>query len=347
MKALVKEKPAPGIALREVRDPRLLPGHVIVRVHSCGISGSEINRYQWTHAYDAGRPKDMTRLLPRIMGHEFSGVIDAVGEGVRNVAAGDRVVVQSVVGCGGCESCDAGLPNHCNRRITIGVHADGGFAELAAIPANNVYALPEDVSLDAAALLQPFAIATYAVEVAGLKPGDRIGLWGVGQIGMSIIQVAKLVGARVEFAVGRDAGRLSAAREIGVAQTVSANEADPSAALRRRFEKQKLDVIFEVSGNVLAINSALSILKKRGRVVLIGNLQEPFSGDLLQMVMDQISILSVRTYSLSAWRRALSLIGKVQTQRSALPVCQVPLADGVRAFERAASGEGRKFVLVP
>lgn len=343
----MKEKPGPGIALREVADPECLPGQVIVRVHGCGVSGSEINRYKWTNAYDAGRPKDMTRLLPRIMGHEFAGVIDAVGEGVNNVAAGERVVVQSVVGCGACESCDAGLPNHCSRRVTIGVHADGGFAERAAIPAGNVYALPQDVSLDMAVLLQPFAIATYALEVSGVKPGDRIGLWGVGQIGMSIIQAAQLIGVRVEFAVGRDAGRLEAARQIGAAYAVSVNEADAPDALLRRFAKQKLDAIFEVSGNVLAINSALSLLKKRGRLVLIGNLKEPFSGDLLQMIMDQVSILSVRTYSLSAWRRALSLIGKVQTQRSALPVCTVPLAEGVRAFERAAAGEGRKFVLIP
>ena len=80
MKALVKEKPEPGIVLKDVSDPALLPGHVIVRVHSCGISGSEIAKYRWTNAYDAGRPKDMTRLLPRIMGHEFSGTIAAIGK---------------------------------------------------------------------------------------------------------------------------------------------------------------------------------------------------------------------------------------------------------------------------
>jgi L-iditol 2-dehydrogenase len=256
-------------------------------------------------------------------------------------------VVQPIVGCGACESCDAGLPNHCNRRVTIGVHADGGFAERVSVPAGNVYALPEDVPLDTAALLQPFAIATYAVEIAGLKPDDRIGVWGVGQIGMSIIQIAMLTGVRVEFAVGRDAARLEAAREVGAAATFSANDGDPSAALLRRFGKDKVDVVFEVSGHTPAINSALSILKKRGRAVLIGNLNEPFTGDLLQMVMDQISMLSVRSYSLSAWRRALSLIGRTQGQRGALPVCQVPLADGARAFERAASGEGSKFVLVP
>lgn len=347
MKALVKEKPEPGIVLKDVSDPALLPGHVIVRVHSCGISGSEIAKYRWTNAYDAGRPKDMTRLLPRIMGHEFSGTIAAIGKGVERVSVGDRVVVQSVVGCGRCESCDLGLPNHCLDRITLGIQVDGAFAEFVAVPANNVYPVPDSVPLDAMALLQPFAIATYALEVAGIKPGDRIGIWGVGQIGVSIIQAAQLSGAAIEFAVGRDAGRLGAARALGVSTTVSVNETDAVKFLGERYGNDKVDVVFEVSSNVLAINSALPILKKRGKVVIIGNLKEPLHADLLQATMDQLSILTVRTYSLSAWSRAITLFEKVQKQQAALPIVKLPLLQGVQAFSRAAAGEGVKFVLQP
>ena len=112
MKALVKERPEPGIVYRDVPEPPLKPGQVIVHVRACGISGSEVSRYRWTSAYHAGRAKDMTRLLPRIMGHEFSGTIAALGPGVSGVSEGDPVVVQSVIGCGRCDSCDAGLPNH-------------------------------------------------------------------------------------------------------------------------------------------------------------------------------------------------------------------------------------------
>ncbi len=347
MKALVKEKPEPGIVFKDVPDPAVLPGQVVMRVKTCGIAGSEVARYRWTDAHHAGRPKDMTRLLPCIMGHEFSGTITAVGKGVVGIMEGDRVVVQSVVGCGRCESCDAGFPNHCNRRRSIGVHLDGGFAEFTAVPANNVYSVPDGVSLEAIALLQPFAIGAYAIEVAGIKPGDRIGVWGVGQVGVSIIHNAQLAGASVEFAVGRDPKRLNAVRSIGVANTVSANETDPGVFLSKMFGEHKVDAVFEASGNVLAINSALSILKKRGKVVAIGNLRELLHVDLLQAIMDQISILTIRTYSLSAWRRALALIGRVQGQQSVLPVISVPLADGVRAFERAADGEGVKFMLEP
>ncbi len=347
MKALVKEKPEPGIACRDVPDPQLQPGRVIVRVKACGISGSEISRYRWTSAYHAGRAKDMTRLLPRIMGHEFSGTIAAVGAGVTGVSEGDPVVVQSVIGCGGCASCDAGLPNHCSRRVTVGVHSDGGFAEYCAVPAANVYPAPPGVALGNVALLQPFAIAAYALEIGAIRPGDRIGVWGVGAIGISIIQQAIIGGAKVEFAVGRDRGRLDGARSLGVRNTVSATESAAPQRLLELFGKQKLDAIFEVSGHTPAINSALTLLKKRGKVILIGNLREPFQADLLQAIMDQLSILSVRTYSLSAWRRALALLPQVQGQPGALPVERVPLADGIRAFERAAAGAGVKFVLEP
>ena len=347
MKALVKERPEPGIVYRDVPEPPLKPGQVIVHVRACGISGSEVSRYRWTNAYHAGRAKDMTQLLPRIMGHEFSGTIAALGPGVSGISEGDPVVVQSVIGCGRCDSCDAGLPNHCGRRVTIGVHADGGFAEYCAVPAANVYPVPPGVSLENVALLQPFAIAAYALEVGSVRPGDRIGVWGVGAIGVSIIQQALIGGATVEFAVGRDPGRLEAARTLGVQHIISASAMDAPLRLLELFGKQKLDAIFEVSGHTPAINSALTLLKKRGRVVLIGNLREPFHADLLQAIMDQINILSVRTYSLSAWRRALALIPRVQGQRGAMPVERVPLAQGVRAFERAAAGEGVKFVLEP
>jgi len=347
MKALVKESPAPGIVYRDVPDLVPGPGQVVVRVRACGISGSEIARYRWTEAYHAGRAKDMTRLLPRIMGHEFSGTVAAAGPGVTSVAPGVPVVVQPVVGCGGCESCDAGLPNHCTRRITLGVHADGGFAECCLMPAGNVYAIPEGVTLESAALVQPFAIAAYALEIAALRPGDRIGVWGVGAIGVSIIQQALIGGLVVEFAVGRDPGRLAAAAALGVRHTVSARETDAPRRLDELYAGRKLDAIFEVSGHTPAVNSALGLLKRRGRVVLIGNLREPFQADLLQAIMDQLNLLSVRTYSLAAWRRALALLPRVQGQHGAVPVERVALADGVRAFERAAAGEGLKFVLEP
>ncbi len=320
---------------------------MVVRVKACGISGSEVSRYRWTHAYHAGRAKDMTKLLPRIMGHEFSGTIAAVGAGVSGISEGDPVVVQSVIGCGGCESCDAGLPNHCDRRITIGVHVDGAFAEYVAAPAANVYRVPVGVALENVALLQPFAIAAYSLEIGSVRPGDRIGVWGVGAIGVSIIQQAIIGGATVEFAVGRNRARLEAARSLGVRNTISVNEMEAPQRLLELFSKDKLDVIFEASGHTPAINSALTILKKRGRVVLIGNLREPFQADLLQAVMDQLNILSVRTYSLNSWRRALALIPRVQNQPDAFPVERVPLAQGVGAFERAAAGEGVKFVLEP
>lgn len=347
MKALVKEKPEPGISFRDVAMPHVPPGWVLVKVHACGISGSEINRYRWTDAYHAGRPKDMTAQLPRIMGHEFSGVVAALGSDVAGIAEGDEIVAQPVIGCGRCESCDAGLPNHCIRRITIGVHADGAFAEYVAVPAANVYAIPAAIPLASVALLQPFAIAAYALEMGGVRPAERIGVWGVGAIGVSIIQQALIYGVTVEFAVGRDPARLAAVRALGVRRTFSAHECDPEEELLETFGKQKLDAIFEASGHTPAINSALTILKRRGRIVLIGNPKQPFKGDLLQAVMDQLSILTVRTYSLSAWRRALALLPKVQGQSRALPVEKVPLAQGESAFARAAAGSGTKILLLP
>jgi threonine dehydrogenase-like Zn-dependent dehydrogenase len=266
---------------------------------------------------------------------------------VTNVSEGTPVVIQPVIGCRACDSCDLGYPNHCDRRITLGVHADGGFAEYVAVPAANLYPLPPDVSLRDIALLQPFAIAAYALDTGLVRAGDRIGVWGVGAIGVSIIQQALFAGARVEFAVGRDKSRLQAVEALGVRHTLSAIDSDPALRLSDRFDHDRLDVVFEASGHTPAINSALAVLKKRGRVVLIGNLKDPFQGDLLPAIMNQQSILTVRTYSLAAWRRAMDLFGEVRGRGDALPVEYAALRDGVEAFERAAANPGRKIVLVP
>ena len=289
----------------------------------------------------------MTRHLPRVMGHEFAGVVAAVGEGTSAVREGDRVVVQSVIGCGACKWCDEGLANLCVTRRTFGIDVDGGFAELAAVPARNVYRLPDGVSFEAGALLQPFAIATYAVERAQVRPGERIGVWGAGQIGLSIIQLAQQAGARVEVAVGRSSVRLDAASALGAAHVVSALDGDPGAALAERFAHEKLDVVFEASGSVRGATSALGVLGKRGRLVLIGNLAAPFHADLLPAIFKEISIVSVHTYSLGAWRRALANVGRIEAQRADLPLVVLPLAQGEQAFERAAGGEGAKFLLQP
>lgn len=347
MQALVKETPTPGIVLREVPLPEPRAGWAIVKVVACGISGSEINRFRWTDAYNAGRAKDMTRLLPRIMGHELSGVVSSAARDVTNLAEGTPVVVQPVIGCGACESCDLGYPNHCDRRITLGVHADGGFAEYIAVPAANLYPLPPDVSLREIALLQPFAIAAYALEIGQVRAGDRIGVWGVGAIGVSIIQQALFAGARVEFAVGRNKSRLQAVKALGVNHTFSALDDDPILSLSDRFANDRIDVVFEASGHTAAINSALALLKKRGRVVLIGNLKDPFHGDLLSAIMNQQSLLTVRTYSLGAWRRSMGMFAEVRPRGDAIPVEYAALSDGVEAFERAAANPGKKIVLIP
>ena len=318
-----------------------------MQVAACGMSGSEINRFRWTDAYHAGRPKDMTRLLPRVMGHELSGVVFARGSYVTNVSEGMPVVVQPVIGCRTCEFCDLGYINHCDHRITIGVHADGGFAEYVAIPAANLYPVPSGVSLKEIALLQPFAIANYALEIGQIQAGHRIGVWGVGAIGVSIVQQALMAGASVEFAVGRDPSRLQAVKELGVRHTIWPAEGDPAQRLLDEFSDNKLDVIFEASGHTPAINSALDLLKKRGSVVLIGNLKDPFEGDLLGAIMKQQNILTVRTYSLGAWRRALNLFVKARHGRDAIPIEYTDLTNGISAFERAVTNPGTKFVFVP
>ena len=121
MRALVKTRAGPGLDLLQVPDPVPGPDEVVIRVEAAGVCGSDVARFVWTRNYDAGAAKAMTDDLPRIMGHEFAGVVDALGPDVTGVRVGDRVGVMNILGCGRCAACHRGMPNVCVERRTIGV----------------------------------------------------------------------------------------------------------------------------------------------------------------------------------------------------------------------------------
>lgn len=350
MRALVKVRPARGLELLEVPDPVAGPGEVLLRVGAAGVCGSDVARYVWTRNYEAGGAKAMTADLPRIIGHEFAGTVEALGPGVDRAAPalGDRVVVQNILGCWRCEECQRGMPNLCVDRRTLGVHRDGGYAELCVVPARNCTPMADSMSMHLGAALQPFAVGTHAVAQAELRPGDRIVVWGLGAIGLAVIHAARLRGASVVLGFDRNPIRLEEAEALGIPTmdtTGLDDAASLGAALVDRLGRRSLDAAFEAAGVAAAISAVQPILRKRRPIVLIGNLKDHFSGDLMHHIMDEQRLVGSRSYSMASWAIAARTIEASGFDRTLGD--EVVLDEAIERFEAATRGEGRPFTIMP
>lgn len=344
MRALVKSKPGRGLDLVDVPDPVPRPGEVLIRVGASGVCGSDVARYVWSRNYEAGAAKDMTRDLPRILGHEISGLVVELGPKVSTINEGDRVAVQNILGCWRCGSCRRGMPNVCDTRRTIGVHRDGGYAELCAVPEANCTRIADSVSLHLAASMQPFAVATNAVALADLAPGDRILVWGLGPIGLATIAAARLRGAEVALGIDISPIRIEEAEAFGV-PTLDVREGDPAAAVRAALGPRSIDAAFEAAGAPAAVEATFPVLRKSSPLVLIGNLKDRVDVDLMPLIMDQQVLIGSRSYSLEMWDVAVRTIGR--SGYEATLGDEVSLGEAIERFDMAAAGDGRAFTILP
>ncbi|WP_162605454.1 zinc-dependent alcohol dehydrogenase [Jiangella ureilytica] len=342
MQALVKTHPGPGLELSDVPVPRPGPGEVLVRVAVAAVCGSDVARYRWSRNYEAGAAKDMTRDLPRILGHEFSGTIADVGpDAPPDLPAGTRVAIRNILGCGRCRSCVVGYASTCTRRRTIGVHTDGGYAEYAVVPAANCTVLDDGFDLHLAAALQPFAIATHAVDKAGLTPGATFAVWGLGPVGLGVVMAAALCGAAAVAAFDLNPERVAEARALGV-PAYDPRETAPESVLAPR----SAEALFDAAGAGAAVLEQAGTLVQRGPVVLIGNLPGRVDAELMPLIMAEQRILGVRSYSAPAWDRAVRTVASTPFHRTLGD--EVPLGPAaLERFELAASGGGRPFAVVP
>lgn len=345
MKALVKSRPARGLDLLDVADPIPSTGEVLVQVCAAGVCGSDVARFSWSRNYEAGAAKDMTKDLPRILGHEFSGVVIGVGPGVSHVSEGDRVAIQNILSCGRCPQCRRGSVNVCDERRTIGVHRDGGYAEMCVVPEANCTVIPDNMGFHLAAALTPYAVANNAVSLAALRPGDSVIVWGLGPIGLGIIMTARLQGADVALGIDVREGRVASAQALDI-PTLLIEAGNVDGSIRERLAARSIDAAFEAAGAADSIAATLPVLKKDSPMVLVGNLAQPVEADLMPLVMDQQQLIGSRSYTLEIWDQAARTI--VDSGFEATLGDEVPLKESIEKFERAArEGLDRPFTIMP
>lgn len=251
---------APGdIRLEDRRVPEPGERDVLVEVRSVGVCGSDV------HYYEEGRVGDFVVKEPLVLGHESAGVVAAAGPGVRDLDAGQRVSIEPGVPCLACELCRRGDYNLCpDVRFFATPPFDGAFQQYVAVPEEFVYAVPDTMSDDEAALLEPLSVGVWACRKAGVTAGSRVLVTGAGPIGLLAMQVARALGAAEVAISDTHAHRLELARTLGADAAL-----DPSAG-ELAGSGLAPDVLLECSGSTAALGDAIGLVRPAGHVVLVG-----------------------------------------------------------------------------
>lgn len=269
-----------SIELADVPVPEPGKGEVLVRVQYCGICGSDMEAFH-TGIYLPGV----------ILGHEFAGVIEAVGEGVSGRAAGDRVTSDSIIPCDRCWFCRHGRPTLCQEFVTLGVSVNGGMAEYVCLPDKVLHRLPDNVSTRDGALLEPLSIALHGVRSSAFQKGDRgVLVLGAGTIGLLVIQCLTVSGAEQIVVTECKQNRIDLALKLGATAVLSPQQDNLADDLRARTDGLGPDVVFVCTGAASAFQDALTVVRKGGQVFALGLCVEPVQVNFLSLVLGEIDV---------------------------------------------------------
>jgi L-iditol 2-dehydrogenase len=285
-----------------------------------------------------------------MLGHEFSGRIDRVGEGVEDLRPGDPVVAMTAATrCGRCRYCLTGDVLMCERRLSIGHGVNGAFAAYVLVPADMVHRVPAPLDLRHAALAEPTAVAVHAAcERARITAGDHVLVSGVGPIGLLVLQVARAQGARVLAAgTSRDGRRLALAGEFGADGTVDVDAEDLPAAARRWSGGEGVDLAFECAGAPRSLDACLAALRRIGTLVQVGLMGRRIECDYELAAMHELTLVGTYGSSVTSWPRALALLagGRILAGRMISDV--LPLGAWEEGFRKTAAQEAIKVLLTP
>jgi L-iditol 2-dehydrogenase len=328
----------------EVPEPTIGPDEVLIQVKACGICGSDV------HGMDGSTGR---RVPPIIMGHEASGIIIQIGRDVRDWHAGDRVTFDSTVSCGHCHFCRQGRFNLCDRRRVLGVscaefRCDGAFAEYVAVPQQILYRLPDALSFERAAMVEPVSVAVHAVSRLPVRLNDTAVVVGTGMIGLFVVQVLRSAGCGRIIAVDLDPNKLEMACRLGADQGLSPNQCDVAAELHRQTSGRGADLALEVVGIPATVSLAMACLRKGGSLGLVGNLSPTVELPLQAVVTRELTLYG--SYASSGeYPACLDLIARGAVDVDAMLSAVAPLAEGASWFRRLYEGQERlmKVVLVP
>lgn len=319
MRAMVLQ--TPGVIKLETRlKPEPGPGDVLVRVRSVGVCGSDV------HYYTHGKIGPFVVERPLVLGHEMAGVIEEIGKDVPASRLGERVAIEPGVPDRTCGFCRSGRYNLCpNVQFMATPPFDGAFADYIVSPADFAFTLPDHVTLEEGAMIEPLSVGVYAVHRSGLKAGQNVAILGAGPIGLVTLQAARAAGAGALIVVDLDQGRLEVAKKLGATATINPAQEDVPATILALTQGSGPDIVFEAAGSPKTASLAVYLVKRGGRVVMIGLPPEDnFPYPLVAAMAKEADIVTVFRYA-NVYPLAIALVSEGRVNVKALITHRFPL----------------------
>jgi len=302
MKQIIQTGPE-SVEIQEGERPTPGSGEVLVKVHSAGLCGSDAHAYEYRGGYEWIK-------IPRVMGHEYSGEVESVGEDVQEFEPGDHVVEEPIHHCGECFQCKNGQVNICQNFSITGMHRDGAYADYIVVDSECLHAVPDGVPLRDAAITEPTSIATRAVLTrSSLTPGDNVLVEGPGPIGALVALIADSINTNVLVSgLDQDASsRLPQLEGLGI-ETVNIEEADIETEAMDRTDDIGFDVVFDTSGHHSGVEIGADVVRKGGEIVVVGLPGQPSNVPMTPLVRGEIDVISSYGSTWTNFEQALRLM---------------------------------------
>ena len=329
-----------ALEVMEVPTPSPGPGEALVRVVGCGMCHTDL------HYLDHG--VKTFKEPPIILGHEAAGTVEKLGDGSGDVAEGDRVLIPAVLSCGTCRYCRRGRENICDNLVMLGNNMDGAYAEFVVVPASQLIAVPASIPLERASIIADAVSTPYhAVKHRGrVQPGDIVAVVGCGGVGLNVVQCATLAGARV-IAIDVSEQRLDIARTLGAVETVNPNEVERIDRHVRKLTDGGVDVAFEAIGNPKTIRVAFSLLRRGGRLCVIGYSADEVTLSAAKLMYFELEVVGSLGCGAGEYPEIIGLVEAGRLRLDIIVSGCIPLDDINDGFDRLRRGEGVRWVVTP
>jgi 2-desacetyl-2-hydroxyethyl bacteriochlorophyllide A dehydrogenase len=328
---LIEERPIPAIG----------PKEVLVKVAACGVCRTDLEYLK----IEGATPKPP----PLILGHEPSGIVDAVGAEVSRLKVGDRVIISPTVPCRACADCRRGNENLCSHMTVLGADSDGAFAEYVKAHESAVYSLPADLPLAESAVITDAVGTSYHAiyDIAQVKPGDTVVIYGAsGGLGLVCVQIAYGIGAKV-IGVGRKQWKLDKARELGASVTLATADCDKLSKEVKRATGGGADISIDVTGIPDMMEEAIKGARPGGKVVEVGFSFHKFSTDINRLMWNELKIMGSKNYNANDMPRILSLVQKGVVSLDKLISHRFKLDEVNEAYQMLDKGEVLRAIVTP
>lgn len=340
MKAAVFHGNGKPLTIEEMPAPEPRDGEVVLRVAACGLCHTDL------HYLDHGVAT--FKAPPIILGHEAAGTVARLGPGVTGFTEGEHVLAPSVWACGRCRFCRAGRENLCTDLVMPGNHTHGAFAEFLAVPAKELVRLPPDLPLERACVIADAVSTPYhAVKQRGrVRTGDRVAVVGCGGVGLNVVQCAAAAGATV-IAVDLNDARLDLARQLGASHAMNPAKLDRVDKEVRKLTDGGVDVAFEVVGNPKTIDLAFNLIRKGGRLVVIGFSHDPAPINVAKLMFYELELVGSLGCGAGLYPEIVAQVAAGRIRLEPILSGTFPLERINEGFDHLRRGDGVRWVVTP